>query len=244
MRKICVLVLALVPGFVVVSSAAQAEIDLVYDGMVRFEGVKYTYDSSGVSQWDSVARAMTHYAHAGLINFNDGEVQAYCIEFDEDVAEGIAPYEYQEFGVGPNDYKSPLGEDQSRLLDRVSYLGSLFDGFYTLSQESSAVSAAFAMMTWELTHENFSIGDSSQWVNQVSLERGAVQFADFSDEARLVFDEMKLSIIQADVDGIIALNNNGTSSSEGFQDFVTVVPGPSGLALAAIAMLAGRRRRS
>lgn len=244
MRKICVPALAVLPGFVVVSPTAQADIDLVYDGMVRYEAIKYSYDSSAGVEWNSAARAMTHYAHAGLINFNDGAVQGYCIELDEAVSEGPVPYEYQAFGFGPDDYKSPLGESQSRLLDRMSYLGGLFDGYYALSLESGSVAAAFAMMTWELTHENFSTGESSLWTNQLSIDQGAVQFGDFSEAARLVFEEMKQSLFTTNLDGIMALNSNGSSSTEGFQDFVTAVPGPSVLALGAIAMLASRRRRS
>ncbi|MCH2160739.1 MAG: hypothetical protein MK085_02580 [Phycisphaerales bacterium] len=245
MNRTWVSVLAVLPCCAVVSSSSHAEFDLVYDGMVHFEGVNYTYDSSGILGWDSATRNTTHYAHAGLINFNGGDLQGYCIELSEGVAEGPAPYEWQGFGFGINDYESPLGESDARLMERMAYVAGLYDSYYELSTQSRSASAAFAMMTWELTHENFTSGEPSLWNDQVRLEEGAMQFGNVSEEAREVFDQMRLTLFQSSVDGLMALNNDGGSSSEGFQDFVTTVPSPSAIGLAVLAGLGrGRRRRN
>ena len=246
MRKICVPSLAVLPICFAVSPSANADFDLTYDNLVAYEAVYYTFDSSASLAWDSAERNMTSFAQAGMLNFNGGDIKGFCIELSETVAEGPELYEYQEFGYGPDDYQSPIGEDAIRLNERMAYVSGIFQLFYLDAMATDFASAAFAMMTWELTHENFTDGDSSDWKNQVSLGTGALQFDEYSAQAGVFFNEMKAALFQYDLDSILALNNDALDpSTSGYQDFVVrnEIPAPSVLVLAGIAGLAARRRR-
>ena len=246
MRKICVPSLAVLPICLAVSPSAKADFDLTFDNLVEYEAVYYTYDSSGSLAWDSAGRNMTSFAQAGMLSFNDGDIKGFCIELNEAVADGPELYEYQEFGFGPDDYQSPLGEDAVRLNERMAYVSGIFELFYLDAMATNFASAAFAMMTWELTHENFTEGDSSDWKNQVSLTSGALQFDEYSAQAAVFFNEMKAVLFRHDLESILALNNDALDpSTSGYQDFVVrnEIPAPSALVLAGIVGLGARRRR-
>ena len=119
------------------------------------------------------------------------------------------------------------------------WLSSLFSQYYDamIVSESKAMAAAFAMLTWEIMSENFS-GGPELMIDEIDVNRGAVQFEDFSIEAGDLFDQMQSTLeVAADSSNLITYRNDA------YQDFVGLVPSPGALALLAAAGVMGHRRR-
>jgi hypothetical protein len=207
--------------------SAHADVSVLeFSGMASFEQVKYLFDES--LSWDSPREETPYNAFSGRLTFNGGSFDAFCIELAQDVTRKSV--EYESFSLeGENGFAS----------ERVQLMASLFDGFYAnvVSSDSNAMAAAFQMMVWELTHENFET--LSKAIGEISLSNGSTQFGGYSSEAAGYFFEMQEQLsYQLDTSKLYGLRN------ENYQDFVTYeVPGPSVLALSGIALLMGRSRR-
>ena len=205
---------------------AQGDLDLAWDGMTAFEAVDYTYDDS--FSWDSAARDRNRFAFAGTLGFVDSPLKLLCIELQQDVTRDSVSYGTEAF--------DPLGPD----FGRSRILSSLFAQYYDpmVASGDNAWAAAFAMMTWEIVSENFSSDAAA--LNEIDLNRGAVQFDGFSAEADDLFAQMLSTLeIAADSDNLITYRNDT------YQDFVGQVPAPGAIALLAISGVAiPRRRRS
>lgn len=207
------------------SSIASADMDLAWDGMVAHESIHYSLDMSVT--WDAEARPRNRFAFAGMLGFNDGALQLFCIELEQTVVHDPIPYSVGPFDAGDADLQA-----------RVSVLASLFDGYYDdiVATRNDAQAAAFAMLTWEIMTEQF----TSDIVSQMSLELGAAQFGDYSTAA---------ADAAADMQAYLSSNPSGDASSllryssDTHQDFVGV-PAPGAIALLGVAgLVAGRRRR-
>ena len=207
---------------------ANADFALVYSGMSALEQIHYTYTQDDSVMWDAPTRDANHFGFAGRILFNDGAMDGFCIELEQEISDNANPYSLQTFDERP-----------AQIYQRGRLLNGLFQQYYqqVVESDSNAMAAAFQVMTWELTHENFS--SISEARNQASIETGAVQFTDLSDDAVAFFMLMQNDLfVSANTNGIAVLHN------EQFQDFVTqVIPAPSAIALAGFALTACIRRR-
>ncbi|MBC02572.1 MAG: hypothetical protein CMJ34_04605 [Phycisphaerae bacterium] len=217
-----------VPAVLSFVSVAHADLDLQWDGMLAFEQIYYSNVSSDNSvSWDAAERERSSYAHAGILDINDGALNLVCIELAQSVTSESVPYTISPFESGDDDYERSL------------LLSSLFTNSFdaVLASESTAMAAAFAMMTWEIMTENFD-GGPEDMVDQVDIELGAVQFGDYSVAAREFFDAMKADLfVASSSDNLITYRNDE------YQDFAGQVPGPGGLALLFTSGLLTRRRR-
>lgn len=213
------------------SSVATADLDLAWDGMVAHESIHYSLDMSVT--WDAEARPRNAFAFAGMLGFNDGDLQLFCIELEQTVTHDPIPYAVGPFDAGDADLQS-----------RVGVLASLFDGYYDeiVATRNNAKAAAFAMLTWEIMTEQFTEsgeGFTGSIVSQMSLDLGAAQFGDYSTAA---------AAAAADMQAYLSSNPTGDGSgllrysSNTHQDFVGV-PSPGAFALLGVAGLIGLRRR-
>lgn len=216
------------------SSIASADLDLAWDGMTAHESIHYSLDMS--VNWDAEARPRNSFAFAGMLGFNGGALQLFCIELEQTVVHDPVPYHVGPFDAGDADLQA-----------RVSVLASLFDGYYDdiVATRNDAQAAAFAMLTWEIMTEQFTAGGGegfgSDIVSQISLDLGAAQFGDYSTAA---------AAAAADMQAYLSLYPGGDASSllryssDTHQDFVGV-PAPGAVALLGVAgLVAGRRRRA
>ncbi len=207
--------------------SAHADVSVLeFSGMASYEQVQYLFDES--LSWDAPKQDAQKRAFSGRLTFNDGSMDGFCIELAQDVTRDSVDYE--SFSLeGEGVFAS----------QRIQLMASLFDGFYenVVSSDSNAMAAAFQMMVWELTHENFA--NLSKAIGEISLSNGATQFAGYSSDAAGYFSEMREQLsYQLDTSALYGLRN------ENYQDFVTYeVPGPSVLVLSGIALLMGRSRR-
>ena len=206
---------------------AFADLDLTWDGMAAHENIHYSLDMS--VNWDAEARPRNSFAFAGLLSFNDGGLEVFCIELEQAVSQDATA----SYTVGPFDAGDP------GLQSRLTVLASLFDGYYdeVVTTRDDATAAAFAMWTWEIMSEQFTGTDI---VSELDLELGAAQFGDYSADAAGTAAAMKDYLASnpvGDASGLLRYSNDS------FQDFVGV-PAPGALALLGIAGgLAGHRRR-
>lgn len=227
MDNLCVPSAVIAVGFACVT-CANADFALEYSGMAALEQIRYTYTQDDSIMWDASTRDANRNGFAGRILFNDGALDGFCIELEQDVSSNATPYSFQTF-----DERSSESYDRGRLLT------GLFQNYYqqVVDSDSNAMAAAFQMMAWELTHENFtSIEDAK---SQASLQLGAAQFADYSDAASDYFLQMQEDLFVVD-----SPTGIGVLYSNQYQDFVTqVIPAPSAIALAGFALTARNRRR-
>jgi hypothetical protein len=218
---------AVIAGAALCHGHVSGEVILEYSGMAAYEAMHYTFVEDASVEWNAETRTANHFGFAGRIFFNGGAIDGFCVELAQEVSSGPELYEVQGL-QGP-----PTGFGVSALM-----VGSLFDQYYddVVASDSNAMAAAFQVMIWELTHENFTDGVVS--IAQISLELGAAQFADLSSEATAFFGEMRESLVYDDdfSDVNIFLN-------ESYQDFINV-PSPGALTVLWLGGLIRRRRRA
>jgi hypothetical protein len=178
--------------------------------------------------WDSPHREGGTGTMSGILSFNDGELLTLCMELKQPASRSSAAYQARSFT-----------EFGSQFFDRSLVLTSLFDKYWdeTIESDSRSMASAFAMMTWEIMLEGFSMPGSL--FDQMSISKGAVQFSDVSIEAIAHYQEMSNHLYTADSsDGLVAYTHPA------LQDQVGVIPSPSILAVFVLAGLRQRRRRS
>lgn len=225
-----VLVLGLGSGLgsgLALDPTASAEVVIEFDGMQIYERVTRNYEATAF--WNAPKRFGGELTSAGVLTFNDGEYQSFCIELKQPATVNPVAYDLVAFSDLPG-----------RSYQRSLVLSSLFEQYYEdiLVTDSDAKASAFAMMTWEIMLEGFSFIPGSMF-SEISLDAGAVQFSDVSTEAAAWYREMGENLYVADSsDNILALTNPQ------YQDQVIWVPAPSVLALAGLWGLLGHHRRT
>lgn len=214
-----------VPAVLSLVSVAHAGLDLQWDGMLAKEQVYYTNDDS--FSWNAAERERSQFAFAGILEVNGGDLNLVCIELEQEATQASVPYTTSPFNPGDDDYERSL------------LLASLFSNSFdaVIDSGSSAMAAAFAMMTWEIMSENFD-GGPEEMIDQVDIELGAVQFGDYSVAALEFFNGFKDDLFVAtDSSNLITYRNDE------YQDFAGQVPAPGALGLLLTSSLICRGRR-
>ena len=218
---------AVVAGAALCSGHASGEVILEYSGMAAYEAMHYTFVDDAAVAWDAQTRTANHFGFAGRILFNGGTIDGFCVELAQEVSSEPQWYEVEALEDSPSIHGTS-----------AMMLASLFDQYYgaVVASESNAMAAAFQVMVWELTHENFTSGVASQ--AEISLELGAAQFADLSSAATEFFGEMREDLVfNGDLSSLNIFWN------ESYQDLINV-PSPGALTVLWLGGLIRRRRRA
>ena len=105
--------------------------------------------------------------------------------------------------------------------------------------DRDAKSAAFQVVLWEITHENFSATTSQGIVSQLSLSQGAFR-ASLSGASASWYSQIVASL---GVGGFQAANLQGLTNDTAQDQIMLAVPAPGAIALLGLAGLTKRRRR-
>ena len=149
-------------------------------------------------------------------------------------------------GEGPPN-PGPMTEGEAAVLADVfarwidPSTGGIGDGGVA-GDSTDARAAAFQLVVWEITHENFTATDRDGVADQISLDMGGLQYGGTDadgDEVAFWIDEIVSSIgeggwLEADLLGLI---------DEEAQDQIILVPAPGALALLGLGSFAAVRRR-
>ncbi|MFM1823869.1 MAG: hypothetical protein RI967_2135 [Planctomycetota bacterium] len=199
---------------------------------------------SAALSWDSSAAVTTYNLKLSEHNWSvKGEaVTTWCVQIFQGLTAGSTyQFDVVEAEMVPQapPAPGPMGMTKANLLRDAAarWLGA--DGRVVASAgNANAAAAAFSTLLWEVTHENLGTTDIATARDRLSLDLGAFR-AILTGEAATIYGKMVASLGQggwltADLEGW----RNGT-----IQDQIRLVPAPGALALLAVGLAAGRRRR-
>lgn len=221
---------------------ASAGFSASYIGYGAFEthGVGY----SSALAWDSSATITMFNLKLAEHKWDIGGTTAYswCAQLYQGVTAGtVYNFSVVELEQAPQSPPAPgpMGVAKATLLrDAMSrFLDS--NGRVAASVgTSSAASAAFCALAWEIVHENLATTDAAIAQSRLSLSAGAFR-ANLVGESALIYSAM-----------VTSLGNGGYRyvAAEGWisgtaQDQFRLVPTPGAMALLGLAGIASRRRR-
>jgi hypothetical protein len=235
------MIAAMLPLTVVASSQASM-IDATYIGNGAYETHRAGF--SAALSWDSSAAVTTYNLKLSEHNWSvKGEaVTTWCVQIFQGLTAGSTyQFDVVEAEMVPQapPAPGPMGLTKANLLRDAAarWLGA--DGRVVASAgNANAAAAAFSTLLWEVTHENLGTTDIATARDRLSLDLGAFR-AILTGEAATIYGKMVASLGQggwltADLEGW----RNGT-----IQDQIRLVPAPGALALLAVGLAAGRRRR-
>lgn len=230
----------------VLTAGASASVTATYlgTGFGKFQPVSYNSNT----QWDQAGSGPYYstraFDHHWLDTSDNSEFNAWCIQLYQGLNIGSTyTFDCVEIENAPTAPPAPgpmgmvAGNIMRDLFARWADPGTgtiVPEG--TLA-ESNAKAAAFSILLWEISHENFTGLDEATVKSQMSITKGALR-ANVSADVQAWYDAMYLSLGAGGwqysvLQGLV----NGAS-----QDQVRV-PAPGVLALLGIAGLAARRRR-
>ena len=179
---------------------------------------------------------------AGRLNWNNGS-SSFCVQILEGIAIGAAKTfdaveveQVPEAPPGPG----PMGTLRANLI-RDLYARHYFDMLDATGSDARDQSASFAMIIWEITHQDSDAVTTEGLLSDLDLSSGNAQFG-------------SSSTVNSLASGWLNGLGGGTGDFLGFgqllgltdpttQDFLIVVPGPAGLmAFAGLAGIRSRRR--
>jgi hypothetical protein len=233
-----------------IGAVAHADLIVTYDGVgsgLR-QDVSYTNQS-----WDQTTGEEFFYnvgAFERLWTTESGDsVITWCIE----IFQGISVGQVVDFDIvdtadapsGPGN-PGPMGEAQAQVLEDVfaRWIDPATGGIQTggTAGGSDSRAAAFQLVVWEITHENFTATDRDGVLAQISLASGGLQANltdDGGDGVAFWVDQIIASI---GADGWLESDLLGLVDPQA-QDQVILVPAPGALALLGLGSFAAVRRR-
>ena len=156
---------------------------------------------------------------------DEGERFSHCIQIYAGIPEGSSTYEIVDIADAPGSPPWPgmMGQLKAVLLqDLYAEWVDPATGTVYSSAEEEAVVTAFQILTWEITHENYSASSVDEMAQQVDLELGAIKWAsDGGVVANYVTD--MISLLR---DGDWSSAPIVGLSSDVAQDQAFYVPGP------------------
>lgn len=206
--------------------------------------VDWNYDSARAFDSTSIT-GTSNLALAGLFTFDviaGGTIQAFCVEVAENFPDDPITYDVTEPSLVPEESPpGPMGDT------RLSLVKDLYANFYddavtgdgdTSYGNTADEAAAFQLVLWEITHENFTGSTASQMKDQMFIEKGAFAITSFANS----------NILGIANNMIAALGSGSAFELFGFsnptnQDLLVVVPSPAIAGLAGLGLAGMRRRR-
>jgi hypothetical protein len=217
-------------------------------GTAPGRAIRYNYDSSRM--WDGIASGADSFGLAGVNSFevlSGGAIRAFCVEMNEGFVDDPIVYDVvtidnvpEHTPPGPmSEAKQTLMQDlYARHFDSIGVPGD-YDGTWA---QASDRAAAFQLVVWEISHENFTSDTDASTANvEMSIILGAMAFTDtFNADVLLMADEMIASLGDG---GYMAYTKLLGLTNPNNQDMLIVVPTPAIAGLAGLGLVGMRRRR-
>ena len=238
-----------------ICTTAQAEI---YDVVLSSYGAgkRQLVAATGQLQWNETTGDETFYnvraTEHEWINLGEGPSMYYthCVEIYQSV---VADEQYLFEGTAienvpqGNGWPGEMGATRALLVqdlyaNYVDPLTGKVEADPGAGFDINDYAAAFQIMLWELTHENFAEGASaSEMATQISFETGAIQ-SEADDSVDTILDEMFETLN----DGLFELANlEGWTNPDAQDQSRLVIPGAGTLfGLGLLTPLTRRRRRN
>lgn len=228
---------------VIASSASASNWQLTYHGYGLAKGVKIAYDNN--KSWNGAAASSFANITAGQHLFSGlgNNFKTYCVQLFEGLpAVGSSaewcPADLVDVPDAPP-APGPMGAMVATLVQ------DFYARFHAAVQDSnnSTQTAAFQVVLWELTHENFTAPDAASALAQIDLGLGAFQLSGASAD---VLNAANSMIADLGDGGFKSLGGNlfGLTNPQ-YQDHLVVVPIPAPALLAGLGLIgvAALRRR-
>ena len=184
-----------------------------------------------------------------------GQILGFCVEINEGFPDDPISYDVVDPTSVPEE--SPPGNMSA---NQSLMMQDLFRRYYNSTVNRGSASwtdysnnaAAFQLVIWEISHENFSSTDLAGMQAELNIDRGAFVVTDATNG-----DAGAASTVSGIASSMIATlggggwqsyssllgASNGSSGSDDNQDFLFVVPSPAIAGLAGLGLVGMRRRR-
>jgi hypothetical protein len=180
---------------------------------------------------------------AGKLNWSNGS-SSFCVQILESIQVGVSKTfdaveveEVPEAPPGPG----PMGTLRATLI-RDLYARHYFDMVAASGSSARNESAAFAMIVWEITHQDSTATTAAGVLGDLDLTTGNARFSSSTSVNTLA--QGWLAGLGGGTDDFLAFGQLLGLTDPTTQDFLIVVPGPAGmLAFAGLAGIRSRRRR-
>ncbi len=230
-----------------VAGAASASFSATYlgAGVGRFQKVSYNSTLS----WNQSGSDPFYYVRAYDHHWQEdtgAQYTSWCIQLYQGIVVGdtysfecVAPENAPQAPPEPG----PMGTIKANLMrDLFARWGDVASGSVQPGanpSDTEAKAAAFALLIWEISHENFTGLDANAFKSEMSLATGAFRAdatTDVSNWASVMLSSLGTGgWMTSDLQGLI---------SDTAQDQIRLVPAPGVLALLGVAGIVGRRRRA
>ena len=191
-----------------------------------------------------------------IISHNDrstgGQIAAFCVEINEGFPDDPITYTLTEpTDVPEEDPPGNMSANQSAMMQDL-YARNYADVSDTSNDDSwsdsSDENAAFQLVIWEISHENFSSTDLDGMKAELNLTLGALVATDMSNNnVATIASSMIAGLGEGGwrtMSNLLgATNNSSGTPGVGNQDLLIVVPSPAIAALAGLGLVGMRRRR-
>ena len=254
--------LAAVSGGMALSSGASAmSVGDVYTLTARDSGgrsVMYSYDGSRTSSAAAVSggsAALAGFIHWEVTSLNDetyvGEMSTFCVEIAEGFPDDPIDYTVAELTSVPEE--TPPGNMNA---NQAYMIQDLYNRYYVdvATEDGGSESfgdftneqAAFQLVIWEISHENFSSSDLDGMKAELDISLGAMQITDSVSGGEAVLTAAANMISSLGTGGWWYSTTDpwvfgGTNPDN--QDLLIVVPSPAIAGLAGLGLAGMRRRR-
>ncbi|OUU90420.1 MAG: hypothetical protein CBC35_11830 [Planctomycetes bacterium TMED75] len=208
----------------------------------------FAWDFSSGSEVFYNVRAVEHlWVEEGALD----PIYTHCVEIYQSVVPGNE-YSFQTTAIENiperDSWPGPMGEQRAKLVEDLyaNYVDPLTGGVYDTGLGSGVdlddYAAAFQLMLWEITHENFAEGaDAFEMATQISFDFGAIQ-SEADSSVFTVLDNMFLTLNDGFLD---SANLEGWTNPDAQDQSRLVIPGAGTLTgLAFMIPMTRRRRRS
>lgn len=182
----------------------------------------------------------------GVLNWNIagvGSVKTFCVQLNETINAGnTLTYTAVELEQAPDapPGPGPMGDARATLI-RDLYARNYSTVMAATGNDQKDLAAAFAMVVWEITHQDSMASTASGVLADLDLTTGNAQFMSGSNPNTLAAG--MLSSLGGGMGDFLGFAVLGATNPDK-QDVLIVVPGPAGLMAIAGLGLVRRRRRA
>ena len=169
-------------------------------GTTPGRAIRYNYDASRM--WDAGPTGSNLFGLAGINTFavqGGGAFRSFCVEMNEGFVDDPIVYTVTELADVPEEQGNP-----GMTMAQQTLMKDLYARYYEMAtnypgtpfNQASDNAAAFQLLVWEISHENFtSDTDASIALGEIDLSVGAMAFTDtystdVADIAQAMIDDL------------------------------------------------------